>query len=467
MAAITRRPRSPDVIWPGFVDALATLLMVIMFLLTVFMLAQFFLNELLTGRDAAMVRLERQISELSELLALESQANADLRLSVAQLSDQLQSSTAERDTLSARLGELMAERESLAAGLARMTERAGTAAQEAERVRAELEDAFKVISADKEKIEVQLRELESLRRDVVALKTVRTELETEVRKLAAGLRAKEEEAAGLSEELTASRDRSKELEARLASEEERTLLAQKEIEKRDIRLRELFGRLQTTDKDLAEELKLSANQRARIDLLSRQIAALRQQLARIIVALEASEAKAKEHRVQIVDLGRRLNAALAGKVEELSKYRSEFFGRLREVLGNHPGIRVVGDRFVFQSEVLFASGSAALNPEGEAQLAQLAETLKDIGSKIPEDINWILRVDGHTDRVPISNPTFPSNWELSTARAMSVVRFLISQDIRPKRLAATGFGEFQPIDMRNDEIGYRRNRRIELKLTQR
>ncbi|MEE9250640.1 MAG: chemotaxis protein, partial [Alphaproteobacteria bacterium] len=354
MAMIARRSRSSNVMWAGFVDALAALLMVIMFLLTVFMLAQFFLNELLTGRDAAMTRLERQINELSELLALESQTNADLRLSVAQLSDQLQSSTAERDTLSARLGELTAERDSLATSLARMTDRAGAATREAERVRAELADAFKVISADKEKIEVQLSELESLRRDIVALKTVRKELEDQVGTLAANLRTREEEAAGLSKELTASRDRSKELEARLAGEEERTRLAQKEVEKRDIRLRELLGRLQTSEKDLAEELELSASQRARIDLLARQIAALRQQLARIIVALEASEAKAKEQGVRIVDLGRRLNLALAGKVEELSRYRSEFFGRLREVLGNHPGIRVVGDRFVFQSEVLFA-----------------------------------------------------------------------------------------------------------------
>lgn len=467
MATIARRARSSNVMWAGFVDALAALLMVIMFLLTVFMLAQFFLNELLTGRDEAMVRLERQINELSELLALERQTTADQRLSIAQLSDQLQSSTAERDTLSARLGELAAERDSLAASLARTTERAEVTGREAERLRAELADAFKVISADKEKIEVQLSELESLRRDIVALKTVREELEDQVGTLAANLGAREEEVAGLRKDLTASRDRSKELEARLADEEEMTRLAQIEVEEREIRLREILGRLEKSEEDLAEDLKLSASQRARIDLLTRQIAALRQQLARISVALEASEAKAKEQGVRIVDLGRRLNLALAGKVEELSKYRSEFFGRLREVLGNHPDIRVVGDRFVFQSEVLFASGSAELNPEGEAQLVHVADTLRDIGNKMPEDINWILRVDGHTDRVPISNPTFPSNWELSTARAMSVVRLLMSQGIRPERLAATGFGQHQPIDLRNDEIGYRRNRRIELKLTQR
>ncbi len=167
------------------------------------------------------------------------------------------------------------------------------------------------------------------------------------------------------------------------------------------------------------------------------------------------------------DLGKRLNAALARKVQELSRYRSEFFGRLRVVLGNRPDIRVVGDRFVFQSEVLFASGSAELGKEGQEQMARLAATLKSIAAKIPPEVDWVLRVDGHTDDVPISTARFPSNWELSTARAISVVKFLISQGIPPGRLAAAGFSEFQPLDTKEDEISRRRNRRIEMKLDQR
>ena len=184
-------------------------------------------------------------------------------------------------------------------------------------------------------------------------------------------------------------------------------------------------------------------------------------------ALEASEKKDKEQQVQIANMGQRLNAALASKVQDLARYRSEFFGRLRQVLGNRRDIQIVGDRFVFQSEVLFASGSDSLAESGKEQLAHLASTLKDIARGIPADINWVLRVDGHTDRVPISTNRFPSNWELSTARAISVVKFLISQGIPPSRFAATGFGEFQPLDERNDEIAYRRNRRIEMKLDQR
>ena len=323
-----------------------------------------------------------------------------------------------------------------------------------------MEDAFKVISADKEKIKIQLAELESLRRDILALRTVRKDLEAEVGKLAANLQTAELD-------LSVTRDRSKALEARLASERERTNLAQKEIEKRDVRLSELLMLAEESEAALTEERDLSAAQRSRIALLARQIAALQKQLERIGALLEASEAKTAKQQVQISDLGRRLNLALAARVEELSKYRSEFFGRLREVLGDHPGIRVVGDRFVFQSEVLFASASAELNPEGEAQIAQLATTLTEIGEKIPKDIDWILRVDGHTDRAPIQTAVFPSNWELSTARAISVVKFLVDHGVAADRLAATGFGEHQPLDPRQTKEGYRRNRRIELKLTQR
>ena len=171
--------------------------------------------------------------------------------------------------------------------------------------------------------------------------------------------------------------------------------------------------------------------------------------------------------MKISTLGKRLNSALASKVQELSRYRSEFFGRLREVLGNQQGIRVVGDRFVFQSEVLFASASAELGEEGKVQLTQLATTLREITTRIPDDIDWILRIDGHTDSIPISNWKFPSNWELSTARAISVVKFLIQEGISADRLAAAGFGEFRPLDSAQDEVANRRNRRIEMKMTQR
>ena len=230
---------------------------------------------------------------------------------------------------------------------------------------------------------------------------------------------------------------------------------------------DLMARLAKTETDVETQRELSDKAQAQVQLLNRQILALRQQLADLATALEVTETADKEKEVQIADLGRRLNVALASKVQELARYRSEFFGRLREVLGARKDVRIVGDRFVFQSEVLFETGSAELGGAGQRQLSDLARALTEIAVRIPKNLPWVLRVDGHTDRIPIHTPEFPSNWELSTARAISVVRFLIEQGISADHLAATGFGEFQPLDPGSTEEALRRNRRIELKLTQR
>ncbi|WP_430397874.1 peptidoglycan -binding protein [Ferrovibrio sp.] len=244
-------------------------------------------------------------------------------------------------------------------------------------------------------------------------------------------------------------------------EAEKQLAEQKQI------VVDLDGKLVSGAAALEAERRASADARSQIDLLNRQILALREQLAQIDRILRESEEKEKQSQAQVIDLGKRLNAALARKVDDLMSYRSEFFGRLRQALGDRKDIQIVGDRFVFQSEVLFTSGSAELNPQGREQMGQLAKTLIEIAKKIPADLPWVLRVDGHTDRVPINTPQFPSNWELSAARAISVTKFLIAQGVPAQRLAAAGFGEFQPLDERNDEIALRRNRRIELKLTER
>ena len=439
-------------IWPGFVDGLATLLLVVIFVLMVFMVAQFFLSAALSGRDEALERLNREVNELAELLALERAANADLRINVAQLSSELQSSLRERESLSEQISLLIQEREraeqelseaqadrtSLAAQIAALIEERDTLErllQEAEAAtaqnREELEAAFASLEADREKIEAQLAEL-------AILKSLRDELTAQLNEMDAALRSQEDAAEALQRRVS-------EAEAEAGEQARLAALAQDER---------------------TEQIRLTEEAQSKVDLLNRQIAALRQQLARLAVALEAAEAQNEEQDVQIADLGRRLNIALATKVQELARYRSEFFGRLREVLGTRPDIRVVGDRFVFQSELLFGTGEAQLGGEGKLQLEQLADALQEITAEIPDDIDWILRVDGHTDRRPIFTAAFPSNWDLSTARAVSVVNFLIDQGIPPQRLAATGFGEFQPLDEGNDEIAYRRNRRIEFKFTQ-
>ncbi len=411
MRGASRRIVRQTDIWPGFVDALAALLMVIIFVLMIFSLFQFYLSDALTGRDEALVRLNGKIVELGDMLALERRASADLRATVAQLSAELQSSTSNRDNSQQSLAELRSSRDALQLELNQLRGRADLNAAAAGRVSRELEDANKLIAADREKIEIQLGEIANLRNQVESLRLLRQELEMQVA-------AKADE----------------------------------------------VGR---TQQELSTERRQSIEAQARVDLINRQLAALRDQMASLNALLEASEAKVKESQTQVVDLGRRLNLALAGRVEELARYRSEFFGRLREVLGERADIRVVGDRFVFQSEVLFTSSSSELEPGGQGQLEQLAESLKQIADRIPPELNWVLQVDGHTDRRPISTALFPSNWELSTSRATSVVKFLVSRGISPLRLSAAGFGEFQPLDPRDDEIAYRRNRRIELKLTNR
>lgn len=332
-----RLRRGPD-IWPGFVDALSGLVMVMVFVLLVFVLAQYFLSNALSGSEAARDRLSREMAALVEQLSLEKKANDSLRGDLSKLTTQLTGSEAER---------------------------------------------------------------EKLQYDVAALQALKDELE---------------------------------------------------------------AKLATMGDALEGEKTASLSARAEAALLQQQLDTIRQEMARLSAALDASEKVASDQKVQIVDLGKRLNVALANKVEELQRYRSEFFGKLRQVLGNRPGIRVEGDRFIFQSEVLFDTGSADLGPAGLEQIRALARTLNDVSRQFPKDVNWVLRVDGHTDKRPIASGRFPSNWELSTARAITVIRTLIGSGVPADRLAAAGFGEYQPLDKGDSEEAYARNRRIEIRL---
>jgi chemotaxis protein MotB len=332
--ALSRRQRPASInIWPGFVDALTQLTMVIVFLLLIFTVGQFYLSGALNNRDEEIKKLSVEINQLNDLLSLGQASEAKLRQTNAELAAQLQQTINERNTL----------------------------LQSRDQLQAQLSGTQKVASA------------------------------------------------------------------------------------KDLQI---------------------AQEEAEIAALNQNIDELRKQLSAIAAALNLSESQVKLQQAQIADLGTKLNLALAKKVEELSNFRSEFFGRLKEIIGNRPDIRVVGDRFVFQSEVLFKPGSADLSPDAKQRLQPVVAALRDIEGKIPSTINWILEVDGHTDHTPIKSPIFQSNWELSTARAVSVVKFLISQGIPPAHLAAAGFGEWQPLDPANTPDAYRKNRRIELKLTQ-
>lgn len=475
------RRREAEGIWPGFVDALSTLLLGIIFLIVVLMLAHFFLAQALTGRDEALGRLNSQIAQLTDMLSLERRAAEETRQTATQLAATLQAANRERDELSLRLRD------------------AATRAQSAE---AALADAQRTVQTDRETIAARLGEIERLNRDIVALRDARNRLEEEVAALTiamdnAGADAERANARLTDAELSAARrqaaleaalrdlaqtrDRATELEARIATNEERTVLAQRELQQRDLRLaevQELYNRrqadldvitatLQLTQQERDQANRLTTEAQQQVALLNQQLNALRSQLTAIQQALGIAEAKDREQQVIIENLGARLNVALAQRVEELAGYRSEFFGRMSQLLGDRQDIRVVGDRFIFQSEVLFEAGNDQLGDAGKAQLAQFAQTLITISRTIPREINWVLRVDGHTDVRPIATARFPSNWELSTARAISVVKYLAEQGVPSSRLVAAGFGEFQPLDAGTDEIAFRRNRRIELKLDER
>ncbi len=341
MARRARRGAEYDEFWPGYVDALSTLLLVVTFLMSIFMLAQYFASQESSGKDAALQRLTRQISSLTNILSLE---------------------------------------------------RAKSKSQEDEL--AALQASLATFKEENEKL--------------------------------SGFALSGENAAKSSAE-----------------------------------------RIASLTSDIESEKKISSEALAKVDLLNQQMLALRRQISALNAALNASEKKDQEAQDRIKDLGKRLNAALARQVQELQRYRSDFFGRLRKLLAGRKDIRVVGDRFVFQSEVLFPSGQADISVEGLAAMDQLATAIVELEKQIPKEIGWALQVDGHTDNQPINSPQFPSNWELSTARAISVVRYLISRGVPANRLVAAGHGEFAPLSKGNDPDSLRKNRRIELKLTNR
>lgn len=338
MIGSRRRARSPINIWPGFVDALSALLMLVIFMLLVYVVSQLYLSQTLSDRDSELARLNSRLAEISAMLGLEQEQNEAL--------------TREMQRVQQQLGESLS-----------------------------LNDELEV-------------ELEETREQAIG--------------------------------------RQNDLEAALDQEEQ-----------------------------------LAASQRALLQQLSDRIGALQAQLREITAALELQEELTAEKEAELEKVGRRLNTLLAERVNQLQRYQSEFFGRLREILEDNENIRVVGDRFLLPSELLFASGSARLGPSGRQELDKLARVLLDVVEKIPEDIDWILRIDGHTDRIPINTPTFPSNWELSTARAVAVVRYLAEQGVPEGRMAAAGFGEFFPVAEGSSEDALRNNRRIELKLTDR
>ena len=460
--------------WPGYVDALSTLLMVIIFVLLVFVLAQAFLSVALTGRDRALDRLNRQMAEMSDMLSLERGREADLRLSVAQLNRDLTSAAGARDTLSEQLAALRSQQTALTADRdALKSDRDRLAALEADAA-SKLQSA----QARSEQLQSQLadaaRSSGAANQDAATTATALADARRQLADAHSQIDAMHKEADALNTTVKADRAT---IDARLAdlarmTEQAKALTAlrddlTRQVQDAAVRATTEEQRRAAMAAQLADEQKLGDSARAKIALMNQQVAQLRAQMATVAAALDASEKSAADKDVQIANLGGRLNAALAQKVEELQRYRSEFFGKLREVLANRPGIQVVGDRFVFQSEVLFPPGSADLSVAGWEQVKALSTTLKSLSKEIPPGVNWLLRVDGHADRQPVTGGRFASNWELSSSRAITVVKLLIADGVPADRVAATAFGDNQPLDPGDNEAAYAKNRRIEIRLTDR
>jgi len=424
--------------WPGFVDALSTLLMVIIFVLLVFVLAQAFLSVALTGRDRALDKLNRQVAELSDMLSLERSRTGELQLSATSLG---------RDLLTAN-----AAREQAARDLA--TSRADAARIQAER------DAMR---AERDRLSARLADAELQAQSALARNT---QLQARVTETAGRTDAAGQETATVATQLADTRRQLAQSRAELARLTALRDELEQQVKDAAVRATTEEQRRQALAVQLADEQKLSESGRAQIALLTQQMGALREQMQKVSAALDLAEAAGRDQNAQIANLSTRLNTALASKVEELQRYRSEFFGRLRDVLQNRQDVQVVGDRFVFQSEVLFPAGSADMSPSGQEQIRKLATTLKQIAAEIPPAVNWLLRVDGHADRQPRRSGD-AGNWELSSQRAINVVKLLVDEGIPARRLAATGFGEYQPLDPGDTTAAYARNRRIELRLTDR
>jgi len=361
MSTLRRRRNTFD-IWPGFVDALTSLIMAMIFVLLIFAIGQFVLSDTLAGKNRALDALNAKVAELAKTLSLSEDQKRLLDAKVSELAASLGQASSERETLKGQLDSASAEAAKLNA-------------------------------------------------DIAALSALKQQLEAEV--------------------------------ARLGAE------------------------LDTSKDALVKQTDLSVAAAAQVELLNRQLAALNEQLGKIQAALDIANKDIKAKDAKIADLGKQLNVALANRVGELERYRSEFFGKLRAALGNRSDVRIVGDRFVLPTDILFDSGSADLGADAQARLSTLAETVKEVAAEIPSGIDWVLRIDGHTDKRPINTPRFPSNWELSSARATAIVKYLVVQGLPAHRLSANGFGEFQPLDNAETPEAYTKNRRIEIQLTNR
>ena len=457
----SRINRNDNLTWPGFVDSLAALLMVVIFVLMIFSVAQFYLNQIVSGQDEALVDLNKEISNLYNLLQIEKNSNNDLMLQLDKLNADFQNINndlnqvkEENDALSQliislknSLSETQNQLKLSEIKIIDQEDQLKNKGKQITEIQRDHKQAYETLETTITELEKKLAlsrdELALKIDDILKLEKIKTNLKLEINNLISNNKE-------INTEILKERDYTKTLEEKIASLKDKAILSQKE-----------------NKNSISEIIKL----KAQINSLKTALTEVNLKLSQLQALFEKQKKEDEINKIETANLGKELNSALASRVKELQKFRSEFFGRLSELLENRDEIRVVGDRFVFQSELLFEKGSANLGDKGNEQLEKLFITLDDIARTIPNDINWVLQVEGHTDNTPIKSGKYTDNWDLSTERALSVVRFLINKGIKPKRLSATGYGEFQPLNNLDKNFSLEeinsKNRRIELKITQR
>ena len=527
MASLRKSRRQEANIWPGFVDAMTALLLILMFVLSIFMIVQFVLRDTIVEKENELLGLSDQVSQLADALGLEQQRTDILESGLTNLNQELSDAEAQAAAQAALIATLSDQRddaasriasfeEQVASLIAQNTDLSAQAAETGDELAAQISanealnlalaqsrdeidantEAARLAAAQREAMEALIADLRAEATETAeALDAEEAARLTE----AAAAQALRARLAGATDELTAM-TLSLEAERRRA-EETLTLLAAAEAARSALAAQnsDQLASLSTAERNrallaqankaLADEKALSAASQRQVALLNQQTTQLNRQLTSLQGLLNEAKSRDEAAQIQIDALGSNLNTALAQvaseqraradleeaerlrleeEAKDLASYRSEFFGRVREILGSREGVEIVGDRFVFSSEVLFDAGSANLGVLGQQQIAQVADVIREIRDEIPPEIDWILRVDGHTDNIPLGGGRYADNWELSQARALSVVKYMINtQDISPSRLAANGFGEFQPVDPANTPDARARNRRIELKFTER
>ena len=476
MSYYTKSQRSEDnsIIWPGFVDVLASTLMVIIFVVLLFTVAQVYLGDLVVGKNKQILSLEKTIEIQDETIVEQDLSLSDKEIALLERQEVIKQLDTEinilDDEIKAKQFEI-SEKENLLTAKDEEITLQDELLKEKDNTILTLDDLInkqalditelnEIIARITEELSLSLAEKEELRGRLTSLNEEQENLKNKLQELGG-------ENEVLVSQLSDSQGRIQSLLKSLSSSKGENEILETQISSVENQNQSLRDQISSLEQDSVIQTSSLNDALAQISRLSEDIKILSNEIQLLNNLLESKEAEIASNKIELGELGDRLNRVLTSELYKLQKYRSEFFGQLSETLGQREDIQIKGDRFIFQSEILFESGSTDIQSGGRVALSLIAKTLMDLSNQIPTDLNWILQVDGHTDKVPISTARFPSNWELSHARALEVVKFFIQQGIPADKLSANGYGEHQPISLGSSPEDLKLNRRIELKITQR